>query len=182
MADTAVRDGVVPGLVALVARRGRIVYYKAFGQADAEGGRALKRDDIFRIASQSKAITATAVMMLWEEGKFHLDDPISKFIAELKNPQVLKSFHYADTNFTGEPAKSEITIRQLLTHTSGLGYGWIDADERFRMIYQKAGVMDLFTTEPVKIGRAFAASDICRCTISPASSSPTAKVWMSWAI
>ncbi len=147
-----IAKGEVPGMVALVARRNKIVYYKAFGMADNQLGRALKRDDIFRIASQTKAITATAVMMLWEEGKFDLDDPISKFIPEFKNPQVLKDFQYKDTSYTTEPAKSEITIRHLLTHTSGLGYGVIDGDERFRMFYQKAGVTDLFTTENISIG------------------------------
>ncbi len=148
----AVDKGQVPGMVALVARHNKIVYHKAFGLADNASGRVLKRDDIFRIASQTKAITATAVMMLWEEGKFGLDDPISNFIPEFKNPQVLKTFQYRDTTYTTEPAKGEITIRQLLTHTSGLGYGVIDGDERFKMIYQKAGVTDLFTTENIPIG------------------------------
>ena len=115
----------------LVARNGKIVYYKAFGKADNQSGRNLKRDDIFRIASQSKAITSTAVMMLWEEGKFRLDDPISKYIPEFKNPQVLKTFQYSDTSYTTTPASGEITIRQLVSHTSGLGYGVIDGDERF---------------------------------------------------
>ena len=82
--EEAVKKGDVPGIVALVARNGKIVYYKAFGKADNESGREMKKDDIFRIASQSKAITSTAVMMLWEEGKFRLDDPISKYIPEFK--------------------------------------------------------------------------------------------------
>jgi len=151
MCEEEVASGNLPGIVALVARNGKIVHWKAYGMADAEAGREMKRDDIFRIASQSKAITSTAVMMLWEEGKFKLDDPISKYIPEFKNPQVLKSFSYADTSWTGEPAKSEITIRHLLTHTSGLGYGLIDGDERMMMIYQKAGVTDLFTTEKITI-------------------------------
>jgi CubicO group peptidase (beta-lactamase class C family) len=151
MCAQAVAKGAVPGIVALVARNGKIVYHKAFGMAENESGKPLKRDAIFRIASQTKAITATAVMMLWEEGRFQLDDPVSKYIPEFKNPQVLKTFRYKDTSYTTEPAKSEITIRQLLTHTSGIGYGLIDADERFKMIYQKAGVTDLFTTEPVTI-------------------------------
>jgi CubicO group peptidase (beta-lactamase class C family) len=149
--EEAVRDGDVPGVVALVARRGKIVYHKAFGMADNEADRELERDDIFRIASQSKAITSTAVMMLWEEGRFRLDDPVSKYIPEFKNPQVLKSFRYRDTSFTTEPAKREITIRHLLTHTSGLGYGVIDGDERFQMLYHKAGITDLFTTEKITI-------------------------------
>ena len=148
----AITNGHVPGVVALVARNGRIVYHQAFGFADNAAGRPLRPDDIFRIASQSKAITATAVMMLWEQGRFQLDDPISKFIPEFKDPQVLKTYNDADGTWTGEPAKSEITIRQLLTHTSGIGYGVIDGDERFKKIYAKAGITDLFTTEPVTIG------------------------------
>ena len=150
--EQAVRENRIPGAVALVARHGKIVYYKAFGQADNEAGRALKRDDIFRIASQSKAITSTAVMMLWEEGKFRLDDPISKWIPEFKKAQVLSSYNEQEGTWTGEPAKREITIRHLLTHTSGLGYGVIDGDARFKKIYAKAGVVDLFTTEQVTIG------------------------------
>ena len=147
----AVADGDVPGVLALVARHGKIVYYKAFGLADNASNRELKRDDIFRLASQTKAITATAVMMLWEEGKFRLDDPISQYLPEFKNPQVLKTFDAAGTNYTAEPAKSEITIRQLLDHTSGLGYGAIDGDERFRAIYRKAGIIDAFTTQAVTL-------------------------------
>lgn len=152
MFKDAVAKGEIPGAVALMARNGKIVYWKAFGMADNTAGRLLKKDDIFRIASQSKAITATAVMTLWEEGKFQLDDPISKFIPEFKNPQVLKSYNEQDGTWTSEPARSEITIRHLLTHTSGIGYGVIDGDERFRKIYARAGIVDLFTTDPVTIG------------------------------
>lgn len=151
MCEKAVREGDIPGVVCLVARDGKIVYWKAFGLADNHQKRLLKKDDIFRIASQSKAITSTAVMMLWEEGKFKLDDPISKFIPVFKNPQVLKRFQYSDTSYTTIDANKEITIRHLLTHTSGIGYGVIDGDERFRMIYQKAGITDLFTTKKISI-------------------------------
>jgi len=151
MCEEAVETDQVPGMVALVARNGKIAYWKAYGTADVETGKKFRKDDIFRIASQSKAITATAVMMLWEEGRFQLDDPVSRFIPAFAHPQVLETFHFSDTTWTGRPAASEITIRELLNHTSGLGYGLIDGDERFRMIYQKAGVTDLFTTEPVTI-------------------------------
>ncbi len=151
MCQQVVSSGKLPGVVALVARNGKIVYHKAFGMADNESNRQLKKDDIFRIASQTKAITSTAVMMLWEQGKFRLDDPISKYIPEFKNPQVLKTFRYQDTSYTTTPATGEITIRQLLTHTSGIGYGEIDGDERFKMIYKKAGITDLFTTENISI-------------------------------
>ena len=152
MISDAIESRQIPGAVALVARNGVIVYHKAFGSAEAGTGRELRKDDIFRIASQSKAITATAVMMLWEEGKFMLDDPISKYIPEFKDPQVLDTFDEADSSYTTVPAGREITIRHLLTHTSGIGYGAIDGDERFRKIYQKAGIVDLFTTRPVTIG------------------------------
>jgi CubicO group peptidase (beta-lactamase class C family) len=152
MIQESIDKDEIPGAVALIARNGKIVYHKAFGKADSENGRAQKTDDIFRIASQTKAITSTAVMMLWEEGKFRLDDPISKYIPEFKNPQVLQNFRYADTTYTTRPANKEITIRHLLTHTSGIGYGMIDGDERIKMIYQKAGTTDLFTTEEVRIG------------------------------
>ena len=151
MCEEAVEDGNLPGIVSLVTRNGKIVFWKAYGMANNQEGRKLKRDDIFRIASQTKAITSTAVMMLWEEGKFRLDDPISKYIPEFKNPQVLKTFRYSDTTWTTEPAKSEITIRNLLSHTSGIGYGVIDGDERFKMIYHKAGIIDVFTTKNVTI-------------------------------
>jgi CubicO group peptidase (beta-lactamase class C family) len=151
MCQEAVKSGDLPGIVALVARNGKIVFHQAYGMADNTPIRKMKKDDIFRIASQSKAITSTAVMMLWEEGKFRLDDPISKYIPAFKNPQVLASFKYADTSYTTVAADNEITIRHLLTHTSGLGYGVIDGDERFAMLYEKAGITDLFTTEPVTI-------------------------------
>ena len=142
----------IPGAVAIVCRNGKIIYQKAFGSADNTSGRAMKTDDIFRIASMSKAITSTAVMMLWEQGLFQLDDPISKYIPEFKNPLVLDSLNMSDTTYTTKPAGKEITIRHLLTHTSGLGYGVIDGDPRFKAMYKKAGIVDLFTTEPVKIG------------------------------
>ncbi len=152
MCEEAIAEGQVPGMVALVARRGKIVYHKAFGMAENASNRTLEKDDIFRIASQSKAVTATAVLILWEEGRFQLDDPISKYIPEFGNPQVLTSFRYQDTTYRADRADRQITIRHLLTHTSGIGYGVIDGDERFKMLYHKAGIVDLFTTEPVSIG------------------------------
>jgi CubicO group peptidase (beta-lactamase class C family) len=152
MCEEAVAEGKIPGVVALVARRGKIVYHRAFGLADHAANRVLAKDDIFRIASQSKAITATAVMMLWEEGRFQLDDPIAKFIPEFQDAGVLVNFNDADESWTTEPVRRPITIRHLLTHTSGIGYGVIDGDERIRKIYRKAGIIDLFTTEPVTIG------------------------------
>lgn len=142
----------IPGAVAIVCRNGKIVYQKAFGYSDNPAQKAMTIDNIFRIASMSKAVTSTAVMMLWEEGHFQLDDPISKYIPEFKNPTLLDSLNMADTTYTTKPAGKEITIRHLLTHTSGLGYGVIDGDPRFKAMYKKAGITDLFTTEPISIG------------------------------
>ena len=139
MVEAYVKNDQLPGVVALVVRDGKIVYHKAFGYSDIEKKTPLKKDDIFRIASQSKAITSTAVMMLWEEGKFLLDEPVSKYIPEFKSPKVLKSFNANDSSFISEPAKGEITIRQLLTHTSGIDYAVIGSSE-FKAIYAKAKV------------------------------------------
>lgn len=148
MINEAIRAEEIPGAVALVARNGNIVHLKAYGNASP--GVSLKENTIFRIASQTKAITSTAVMMLWEEGKFKLDDPISKYIPEFKEMGIIETFNDADSSFTTTPAKNQITIRHLLTHTSGIGYGIID-DDKFRKMYQKAGIVDIFTAEPIRI-------------------------------
>lgn len=151
MFENAISENRIPGVVALIARNGKIVYHKAFGMADNQAQRELKNDDICRIASQTKAITATAVMMLWEEGKFRLDEPISKYLPVFGEAEILDSFNAEDTTYTTVRAENQITIRHLLTHTSGIGYGKIDGDERFRMIYEKAGITDLFTTGNITI-------------------------------
>lgn len=134
-----VEKGQIPGAVVFIARNGKIVHHKAFGYSDAENKVLLKKDDIFRIASQTKAITSLAVMMLFEEGKLFLDDPISHYIPEFKNPKVLASVNWGDTTYSTTPAKSEITIRQLLTHTSGIDYADIGSQD-FKAIYAKAKV------------------------------------------
>ena len=151
MLKDAIANDQIPGAVALISRNGKIVFHRAYGMADNISNRALKNDAIFRIASQTKAITATAVMILWEEGKFGLDDPISDYIPEFKNPVVLESFKAEDGTYTTIAADKEITIRHLITHTSGIGYGVIDGDERIKKIYKNAGVTDLFTTENISI-------------------------------
>ena len=151
MLKKAVKYGDIPGAVALIARDGKIVFHSAYGLADNSAGIKIYNDAIFRIASQTKAITSTAVMMLWEEGKFKLDDPVSKYIPEFKNARILDTFNEQDTTYTSVPSEKEITIRHLITHTSGIGYGVIDSDPRFKAIYHKAGITDLFTTEDISI-------------------------------
>lgn len=134
-----VDQGKQAGVIALVARNGKIVYHKAVGMDDPATKTPLKRDAIFRIASQTKAITTVAAMMLFEEGRILLDEPISKYIPAFKNPTVLDKFNEADSSYTTKPAKSEITIRQLMTHTSGLSYAGIGTKEAVA-IYAKAGI------------------------------------------
>jgi CubicO group peptidase (beta-lactamase class C family) len=142
--DTVLKEyvdkGRMNGAVAMIVHDGKIVYYKNFGYNDLDTKAPLQKDGIFRIASQTKAITSVAVMMLHEEGKFMLDDPISDFIPEFKNPKVIDKYNKADTTYTTVPAKREITIRDLLTHTSGLGYAQIGSSEA-KAIYYKAGVV-----------------------------------------
>ena len=117
-----VNEGIVPNAVTYVARRGKIVHFKAFGYSNLATKTPLKKDDIFRIASQSKAITTVALMTLYEEGKFLLEDPVSKYIPAFKNPRVLENYDKTTLMFTTRAAKREITIHDLLTHTAGIPY------------------------------------------------------------
>ncbi|NHF60583.1 beta-lactamase family protein [Flavobacteriaceae bacterium TP-CH-4] len=151
MLQETIDKNELPGAVALIARNGKIVFHKAYGMADNSAKKSMEKNTIFRIASQTKAITSTAVMMLWEEGKFRLDDPISQYIPEFGEAQILDSFYETDSTYTTKPAEDQITIRDLITHTSGIGYGVIDGDERFKKIYTKAGITDLFTTKNISI-------------------------------
>jgi CubicO group peptidase (beta-lactamase class C family) len=109
----------VSGGTAIIAREGKIVYFKGFGK---DGTKPYEKDAIYRIASQTKAITSVAVMMLYEEGKLQLNDPISRYITEFSQPKVIDKFNEKDSTFTTIPAQREITITDLLTHTSGIGY------------------------------------------------------------
>jgi CubicO group peptidase (beta-lactamase class C family) len=125
----------IAGAVTLVMRHGKVAWFKAQGMADREADKPMRTDEMFRVCSMSKPITSAAVMMLYEEGKFLLDDPISKYLPEFKNPKVLVK------PASGEPytipATREITIRDLLRHTSGLTYQW-NAD--IGSMYEKANV------------------------------------------
>src|SRR5689334_12551665 len=112
----------IAGAVTLVARHGRVVWLKAQGMMDREAGKPMQTDSIFRICSMTKPITSLAVMMLYEEGGFLLDDAISKYLPEFKNPKVLVK--PASGKPYTIPAAKEITIRNLLTHMSGLTYPW----------------------------------------------------------
>ena len=131
-----VKNKWINGSVALIVRNGKIVFNKAYGYNNIETKEALDKNGIFRIASQTKAVTTVAVMMLWEEGKFSLDDSVSKFLPSFANQQVIATFNPKDITYTTVPAKRAITIRDLLTHTSGLGYPGIGTPEEIA-IYAK---------------------------------------------
>jgi CubicO group peptidase (beta-lactamase class C family) len=121
-----VDEGRIAGVVTYVARNGRVAHLEAFGKADVEAGVPMKKDTIFRIASQTKAFTSVAVMMLVEEGRIGLADPLSKHIPAFAKTTVAvppPAGAVAGTPVSAVPAKRAITIRDLLTHTAGIGYG-----------------------------------------------------------
>ena len=117
---TDVENGRLPGAVAVVARKGRIAYFEAVGFRDRAAGTPLRKDDIFRIYSMTKPFTSVAIMMLRDEGKLDLADPVSKFLPQLAKLQVALE---KDGAVTLEPSKRDMTIQDLLRHTSGLTYG-----------------------------------------------------------
>ena len=144
------KDHQIAGVCAIVARHGHNDYWSASGYSDIKAGKLLQRTDMFRIASQTKAITCVAILILYQEGKLLLDDPISKYIPEFKNPIVLKTFNAKDSSYTTEPAKREVTIHDLLTHTSGISYRAIGTTEA-KAIYSKAGIPAGFETRHIKL-------------------------------
>lgn len=145
-----VNNGKVAGVAAIVARNGKVVFHKGVGLRDIAENEPMEKNTIFRIASQTKAITSVAVMMLYENGKLLLDDPVSKYIPEFEDPQVLKDFNPEDSSYTTVPAIREVTVRDLLTHTSGIGYALIGSNEA-NAIYGKAGIPAGFVDGPVKL-------------------------------
>ena len=124
----AVDQGILPQAVTLVIHKGNIIHYKAYGWRNIEKKIKCEKDDIFRIASQTKAISVCALMTLWEQGLFRLDDPIKKYIPAFENMQVLDSFDVTTRKYTTRPAKRDITIRDLMTHTSGICYNGVHWD------------------------------------------------------
>ena len=118
----SIDDKRIAGAVTFVSRRGRVAWFKAQGMADREGGKPMRPDTMFRICSMTKPITTVAAMILYEEGRFLLDDPVSKYLPEFKNPKVLVK--PASGEPYSIPATREITIRDLMRHTSGITYSW----------------------------------------------------------
>ena len=121
--EEAINQGRMSGCIMFVARDGETAYLKSFGMLDIEERRPMPDDAIFRIASMSKALTTTAVMKLYEEGRFRLHDPVAKFIPAFRNPVVAiptPADSPAGARYATEPARQPISILHLLTHTAGL--------------------------------------------------------------
>jgi CubicO group peptidase (beta-lactamase class C family) len=139
-----ISKGIMPNAVTFIARHGKVVHNKAYGWQNIENKFPIQLNTIYRNASQTKAITSVGLMLLFEKSKFLLDEPVSKYIPEFKNPQVLVKLNPSDSSYTCRPAKREITIRHLLSHTSGIPYG--------NIAFEKAGIPGVNSLKPLTIG------------------------------
>ena len=158
----------VGGIVTLVARDGKMVDVQSFGFQDVDSKSAMKTDSIFRIASMTKPITSVAIMMLFEDGKLALTDPVSRFIPAFREMKVVTR-GAAGTEPTLQPARRQITIRDLLTHRSGLTYGFLD-NAQAGNAYRQTGVNDGLTVVEVPL-----AENIDRLAKAPLVSQPGAE-------
>jgi CubicO group peptidase (beta-lactamase class C family) len=134
---SATDRGDVPGVVVAVVNKDGILYNEAFGQSSTLTKRPMTKDTIFNMASMTKAITSVAIMVLVDEGKLKLDDEVAKYLPKYKDPLVISKFNAADASYETRPAKRQITIRHLLTHSSGMGYGF--ASPMLTKIMMKTG-------------------------------------------
>jgi CubicO group peptidase (beta-lactamase class C family) len=133
-----VDSGKLPGLLVAVMRKGELAFAETYGKADVERNKPVRPDTIYRIYSMTKPLTSTAIMMLYEEGRFQLDDPISRFIPAFANARVFSGISFGKLSST--PAERDITFRDLLTHTSGLTYGFMESNPVDALYRAKNGV------------------------------------------
>jgi len=133
--------GDVPGVVVAVVNKEGVVYHEAFGRSRTLTSTPMTKDTIFNMASMTKPVTSVAIMMLVEDGKLKLDDEVAKYLPKYKDPLVISKFNEADSTYETRPAKRPITIRHLLTHTSGIGYGF--ASPTLTKIMAKTGKTEL---------------------------------------
>jgi len=129
-------NGKMSGSVVLVMRHGKVAYFESFGKRDLEIGSAMTKDAIFRIASQTKAIISVGIMILQEQGKLVISDPVSKYIPEFRETTVAAPKEDGE-GYEVVKANREITLRDLLTHTAGIGYGWGLAQKE----WEEAGIL-----------------------------------------
>ena len=129
-------ESLTPGVVTAIVRKGKLVHFSALGDMDVGAGKAMRDDTIFRIASMTKPITSTALMMLWEQGHFQLRDPVAKFIPEFADVKVKIPSRADPTTDTLEPLQRPIQIRDMLTHTAGLANAYIGDVETYRQTFR----------------------------------------------
>lgn len=133
--------GDVPGVVVAVVDKEGLVYHEAFGRRRTLTNQPMTKDTIFNMASMTKPVTSVAIMMLVDEGKLKLDDEVATYLPKYRNPLVISAFNEADASYSTRPARRPITIRHLLTHTSGIGYGF--ASPMLTKIMQKTKQTEL---------------------------------------
>jgi methyl acetate hydrolase len=137
---TAVDSGEIPGVVALVVGKDGVLFHEAAGKQSVARNTAMAKDTMFNIASMTKPVTSVAVMQLVDEGKLKLDDEVARYLPQFKDPLVLTKLN-ADGTYETRPARRQITIRHLLTHTSGIGYSF--ASQSVATIQQKTGLSEM---------------------------------------
>src|SRR5262245_11348301 len=140
---TEIEAGKLPGTVVMIARKGKVIYADAVGFQDKDEGKPMALDSIFRIYSMTKPLVSVAAMMLVEDGKIELTDPVSKFFPAFKGQQVSAARpdgEFARMTYTTVPADREIIVQDLLRHTAGLAYGEITLNGPVKDAYTKAGL------------------------------------------
>ena len=142
LSNLYLKNGKFPGFISAIARKGKVVHYETIGFSDLETQEPLKRDSLFRIYSMSKPVTGVALMILLEEGKVRLNDPVSLYIPEFAETKVLIINEDGTTELTDQT--KEMTIRDLATHTSGIAYDFTANDELAK-IYRKNRLSPYFT-------------------------------------
>lgn len=152
--EEKINDGKMSGAVVMILKDGTIAMEQAWGWSDLESDEKMRPGHLFRIASMTKAITSTAILQLVEKGEIRLDDPLEIYIPEFADPVVLTSYDAETGEYESRPAAGSITIHHLLTHTSGISYGF--NNNTFGTIYANAGVPDLGTEESRTIGEVMA--------------------------
>jgi len=151
--DRYISEGKIPGVVTVIARHGEIVHLRTQGMMDVEDGRVMRPDAIFRLASMTKPITSVALMILYEEGRLQLEDPISQYVPELSGMKVLGGSGPRSDGSALEDVEREITVRDLLMHTAGLGPGSMHppVDSLYRQLDTSHGYT--LNEEMVRIGK-----------------------------
>jgi len=147
--NVEIAAGRIPGAVALIVRNGKVAYHKSFGYSDIDSKTPMRNDNIFRIASMSKAITSVAVMQLYEKGNFLLNDPVAKYIPEFSDLKVVSKIDDDGNILSTVPAAVPIKIIDLLTHSSGISYPFMHSD--LYKAYTDAGIINGVTTKGITL-------------------------------